>query len=206
MRGETSPLLSSIWLPAFVTSFFSWATEFAEQSGIVMPRKVDNGDRLQRVVVCPGGWKGEKKEEREQWISEGGMLLLLSFAVFLVYISYGYLQESVVSEPGFTFMEFMTLWQNFSYFLCALIDYMILDNGFRELMDAMKKPEEAFHHFFLECRKYFAVGLMVTAGTGLSNFSFRFLSFPVQQIFKSCKLLPVMIARMLFIENDFFFV
>jgi hypothetical protein len=131
--------------------------------------------------------------------------------------------ESVVSEPGFTFMEFMTLWQNFSYFLCAFIDYLFFDNGLRELMDYFKRPEEgwpqisrvlissltkqfppfllALHHFFLECRKYFAVGLMVTAGTGLSNYSFRFLSFPVQQIFKSCKLLPVMIARILFIGN-----
>ena len=39
-------------------------------------------------------------------------------------------------------MEFMTLWQNFSYFICAFVDYLFLDNGLRELAEYFKKPEE----------------------------------------------------------------
>jgi len=158
---------------------------------------------MEGVVVCKGNWKDEGKVKEEEWIPPAAMLLLLSFGVFLVYISFGYLQESILSEPGFTFMEFMTLWQNFSYFFCGLMDYLFFGNGWREVYDAAKKPQEGVHKLFLECRKYFLISLLVTLGTGLSNFSFRFLSFPVQQIFKSCKLLPVMIARMVFIENDY---
>jgi hypothetical protein len=97
MRSDADSPPPRRWIPSAFTSLIAFVSSAAEHSGIVMPRKIDHNDnRLQRVVVCTGEWKGEKKEEKEPWLSDGGMLILLSFAVFIVYISYGYLQGAQI--------------------------------------------------------------------------------------------------------------
>ena len=45
-------------------------------------------------------------------------------------------------------MEFMTLWQNFSYFFFGLMEYLIIGKGYRDIVRHLRKPDEGFFLVF----------------------------------------------------------
>lgn len=108
--------------------------------------------------------------------------LLCCAGVFFFYLLYGYLQELIFTLKGFEpYGWFLTLIQFFYYSIFGLIE-INLTNNFKRLIPI----------------KIYLLLAALTLGTmGFSNASLGYLNYPTQVIFKSCKLVPVLIGSIL---------
>lgn len=109
----------------------------------------------------------------------------LSAGVFVSFLLYGYLQELIFSLDGFRpFGWFLTFIQFVFYSVFGLVELFVLT------------PSEG------RCRKiplhiYAFIALLTVTTMACSNMSVAYLNYPTQVIFKSCKLIPVMIGGIL---------
>jgi adenosine 3'-phospho 5'-phosphosulfate transporter B3 len=53
----------------------------------------------------------------------------------------------------------------------------------------------------IDLKTYFFIAFLTVATLGLSNSAVAYLNFPTFNMFKSCKLIPVMIGSMLILGN-----
>lgn len=108
--------------------------------------------------------------------------IICSFGVFFFFLLYGYFQELMFIQPSIkshglylTFYQFV-LFSIFAWIECYL-------EGIKE-----KKIPMA---------TYVVLSLLTVATMALSNSSLQYLNFPTQVIFKSCKLIPVLVGGIL---------
>ncbi|XP_045618851.2 adenosine 3'-phospho 5'-phosphosulfate transporter 2 [Procambarus clarkii] len=117
--------------------------------------------------------------------------ILLSSAVFIFYIAYGYMLELIFTLEG---MQphgwYLTLVQFAFYTVFALLQ-IILSGG----TIAKKIP----------LRTYVIIAILTVGTMGFSNSSVGYLNYPTQVIFKSCKLIPVMIGSILILGKRYSF-
>lgn len=108
--------------------------------------------------------------------------LVCCVGVFFFYLLYGYLQELIFTLKGFEpYGWFLTLIQFFYYSIFGLIEINLTNNFKRKIP-----------------MKVYLLLAGLTLGTmGFSNASLGYLNYPTQVIFKSCKLVPVLIGSIL---------
>lgn len=111
--------------------------------------------------------------------SQTAQFSICTFAVFVFFILYGYMQELIFTIDGFKpFGWYLTLVQFFFYTLFGLTEKYLQGVGSRKIPI-----------------KTYALLALLTLGTmGCSNSSLAYLNYPTQVIFKCCKLIPVMIG------------
>lgn len=113
----------------------------------------------------------------------------LTFGVFACYSIYGMLQEVLLKQlDGFNFGLFLTLFQ---FILYAIISWARLTNS--RTSDERKGT----------IRQYLIIAFLSVSTMGLSNKSVQFLNYPTQVLFKSCKLIPVMIVSVLYLKKKY---
>jgi adenosine 3'-phospho 5'-phosphosulfate transporter B3 len=106
-------------------------------------------------------------------------LTTLTFSFFLFH---GYLQEVLFILPGFgDFPWFLTLVQFFFYALLAFIESILRNERQRKI----------------PIKSYFILSFLTVSTTGFSYQAMPFLNYPTQLMFKSCKLIPVLIGGIL---------
>ncbi|KAH7695934.1 PST-2 protein, partial [Aphelenchoides avenae] len=106
----------------------------------------------------------------------------LCSAVFLFYVTYGYVQESIFRIDGMQpFGWYLTLLQ-FCIYTALAYSEMKLSTGVRRRI-----PK----------RIYVRIAFYTVATMGLSNASIGYLNYPTHVIFKCCKLIPVLIGGVL---------
>lgn len=107
---------------------------------------------------------------------------LLSAAVFIFYLIYGYIQELIFRLEGFRpYGWYLTLVQ----FAC----YTVF--GLTELQFKADKTRR------IPLSSYIIIAFLTVSTMGLSNTSVGYLNYPTQVIFKCCKLIPVMLGGVL---------
>ncbi|XP_065213618.1 adenosine 3'-phospho 5'-phosphosulfate transporter 2 [Planococcus citri] len=111
---------------------------------------------------------------------------LCTAAVFVFYLIYGYLQEYMFASGFKPYGWYLTLLQ----FGC----YSIL--GFIELK--CRRIER-----IIPLTMYSILAALSVGTIGFSNFSLKYLNYPTQVIFKSCKLIPVMIGGILIQKKQY---
>ncbi|GAB1599985.1 adenosine 3'-phospho 5'-phosphosulfate transporter 2-like [Argonauta hians] len=112
-------------------------------------------------------------------LSRSVQFLICSGSVFFFYLIYGYIMELIFRLEGFRpFGWFLTLLQFAWYSVFSILESILKKEGRR------KAP----------LKTYSLLALISVTTIGLSNSSMGYLNFPTQQIFKSCKLIPVMIG------------
>ncbi|TKR64026.1 hypothetical protein L596_024623 [Steinernema carpocapsae] len=108
--------------------------------------------------------------------------VVLSSAVFVLYVGYGYCQELIFKLDGMKpFGAYLTLIQFWIYSILAYVERQFSHESGRRI------PMKTYVQL-----AFYTVGTMV-----LSNASVGYLNYPTQVIFKCCKLVPVMIGGML---------
>ncbi|GMT21014.1 hypothetical protein PFISCL1PPCAC_12311, partial [Pristionchus fissidentatus] len=108
--------------------------------------------------------------------------VLLSLAIFMFYVGYGYMQELMFQLPGMKpFGWYLTLLQFIIYSTCGYLEGAMYHESERKL----------------PMRIYVILAFFTVATMGLSNASIGFLNYPTQVIFKCCKLIPVLIGGMI---------
>ncbi|KAK6059466.1 UAA transporter family protein [Cooperia oncophora] len=118
---------------------------------------------------------------RPLWIQ----FTLLSLAVFVFYIGYGYMQELIFKLPGMKpYGMYLTLFQFIIYSVCGWAEGSLYHDTVRRI----------------PLRIYFLLAFFTVATMGLSNASVGYLNYPTQRRegnFKCCKLVPVLIGGIL---------
>lgn len=115
-------------------------------------------------------------------LPRGAQFLLCCGSVFFFYVIYGYFMELIFRLDGFRpFGWYLTLLQFAWYSIFGILESQIKQDFHR------KAPLST----------YAILAFLSVATIGLSNSSMGYLNFPTQQIFKSCKLIPVMIGGIL---------
>ncbi|EDV26218.1 uncharacterized protein TRIADDRAFT_24343 [Trichoplax adhaerens] len=119
----------------------------------------------------------------DSW-STSSQFMAMSSGVLACYLIYGYIQERMFLIKGFKqYGWYLTLVQFGYYTIFGAIE-MQLKNPI-----ARKRR--------IPLRIYAIIAFLTVATIGLSNTSLGYLNYPTQVIFKSCKLIPVMIGGIL---------
>ncbi|XP_074029642.1 adenosine 3'-phospho 5'-phosphosulfate transporter 2 isoform X2 [Leptinotarsa decemlineata] len=114
--------------------------------------------------------------------SKNREFLVLSSAVFLCFLLYGYIQELLFTIEGFgSFGWFLTLVQFGLYSIFGLVETRIRRIGSRKI----------------PIQTYLLLALLTLGTMGFSNASLGYLNYPTQVIFKCCKLIPVLAGGIL---------
>eukprot|EP00051_Salpingoeca_urceolata_P016061 m.211850 g.211850 ORF g.211850 m.211850 type:complete len:324 (-) comp18579_c0_seq5:63-1034(-) len=108
-------------------------------------------------------------------------LLFLTAGVFSFYLAYGVLQEQLFHAGLKQYGWFITLIQ--------FVIYAILSK--------LEMFARRIRRSGLSLRVYVLISMMTVATMGFSNTSLEYLNYPTQVMFKSCKLIPVMIGGIL---------
>nr|XP_053635263.1 adenosine 3'-phospho 5'-phosphosulfate transporter 2-like [Cherax quadricarinatus]XP_053635264.1 adenosine 3'-phospho 5'-phosphosulfate transporter 2-like [Cherax quadricarinatus] len=115
--------------------------------------------------------------------------IFLSTAVFIFYIAYGYMLELIFTLEG---MQphgwYLTLVQFAFYTIFALLQIILSGSALTR-----KIP----------LKTYVIIAILTVGTMGFSNSSVGYLNYPTQVIFKSCKLIPVMIGSILILGKRY---
>lgn len=115
---------------------------------------------------------------------------LLSAGVFLFFMLCGFVEEYLFRElPDFKFGWYLTVFELFCFSTFAG-----LERGFRG-QDVFSNRASFKAHMF--------VAFAMTASRGLTNVSLQYLNYPTQVIFKSMKLITVMIGSVLYLRKSY---
>jgi len=114
--------------------------------------------------------------------SRSSLFIVLTIITFVFFLLYGYLQELLFRLDGFEdFSWFLTLFQFGLYSLFAFGESVVRNERERKI----------------PLKSYFLLAFLTVATMGLSNASVPYLNYPTQVMFKSCKLIPVLIGGIL---------
>ncbi|GAQ81749.1 UDP-N-acetylglucosamine (UAA) transporter family [Klebsormidium nitens] len=107
--------------------------------------------------------------------SKAAQLGICTGGFFVAYLIDGVAEEFVYARAGFSYGWYFTLVQSFVYILLMTL------NGFR--------PKDCVNPW----TTYVKIAGMLMASTGLSRGSLAYLNYPAQVMFKSTKVIPVML-------------
>ncbi|KRZ27437.1 Adenosine 3'-phospho 5'-phosphosulfate transporter 2 [Trichinella pseudospiralis] len=115
-------------------------------------------------------------------LSREFQFILCASAVFLLYLIYGILQEKMFTVDGFKTLGFyLTTVQFFIMAVFGIVERNCLSKRRR----------------CTPLKIYFILSLASFGTIGFSNAAVGYLNYPTQVVFKSCKLIPVMIGGIL---------
>lgn len=122
-----------------------------------------------------------------------GTLLICAGGIYASFITYGYLQEYVylyVSPDGTPFKSLKTAT------LLLLLAQTLLNTIFAAAVSAVSNDHPVPLHYFA------APGLTYIGAMIASNEALKYVSYPLQVLAKSCKLVPVMLVNVVFYRRQ----
>jgi len=123
-------------------------------------------------------------------------LILLSSGVLFFFVLCGYLEESIIQSgylPDFKSKKYLGWFLTF----VELLAFSVI-----AIIERMFRGESVFHHRHPLFR-HAIVGIAMTISRGLTNLSMQYLNYPTQVIFKSLKLLVVMLGGVILLRKSF---
>lgn len=118
-------------------------------------------------------------------------LILLTALVFIFYLMYGYVLELIFTLEGMQpYGWYLTLVQ-FAYYTTFAVIQLLLSG------ESLSKK--------IPLKTYAVIAILTVGTMGFSNSSVGYLNYPTQVIFKSCKLIPVMIGSVLILGKRYSF-
>jgi adenosine 3'-phospho 5'-phosphosulfate transporter B3 len=114
---------------------------------------------------------------------------LFTIGIFITYITVFIIQESVFKESEFVFAGLLAFFQFSSYAMCGSIHRIFVP-----------QPNRRTPMSFL-----FKMGFYSVAGTAASTYSLNFLSFPTWVLFKSSRVIGVMIGGIFILGKRYHF-
>jgi len=126
------------------------------------------------------------------WTSNKWKFVILSTGSIICASIFAFLQEYVFKIGHFRFFGYMTWIQTLTYVGCAKLEQIIaLDNNNNNIK--RKAP----------LKKYIVLSLLNFIGIYFSNWSLIYLSYVTRIIFKSSKLLPVVLTSIFFVGRKY---
>lgn len=110
------------------------------------------------------------------WTQRNQFILLASGAL-ICSLGFAYFQEKVTHIPGFSHYDFMTFLTTLTFTLCGFIERYLTNDLIR------KAP----------MKMYFTLSFCTLGGMHLTNMSLLYLNYSTRIVFKSSKIIPVML-------------
>jgi len=120
-------------------------------------------------------------------MSKKDLLGILSVSAILCSILFAALQEKVFLIDGFKYGGFMAFITTFVYYICAMLERWMSND--MERKGAM--------------RDYALLSFFTTAGTCFTNWSLNYLNYPMRIMFKSSKVIPVMLLGLFILRRKY---
>eukprot|EP00455_Lapot_gusevi_P018733 TRINITY_DN2026_c0_g1_i4.p1 TRINITY_DN2026_c0_g1~~TRINITY_DN2026_c0_g1_i4.p1 ORF type:complete len:415 (+),score=93.50 TRINITY_DN2026_c0_g1_i4:56-1300(+) len=115
--------------------------------------------------------------------------MVFAGGVFLFYFAYAMSQEFIFKRvEGFVYGLYLTFIQ--------FIVYVVI-SGHQKLTSQVKEERKA------PLKAHALIGFLSVSTMGLSNVACQYLNYPTQVMFKSCKLIPVMIMGVVFLGKRY---
>jgi len=108
--------------------------------------------------------------------------------IFVCYSLYGILQEEIFRQEGFDYGLYLTFVQFIIYSLISAVQRNT------ETKYAVRKAPYS---------SYFLISFLSVSTVALSNISCQYLNYPTQVLFKSCKLIPVMLVGVCYLNKKY---
>eukprot|EP01083_Nonionella_stella_P015899 44474_1 len=160
-------------------SFDTESQMLMEKKDLVIKQKSSQEDRFVVLGVDLTSW------------TPASQFSVLSLAVCVLFMTCGWIEEKVFKTyPGFKFGWYLTTFELFEFSVFACLERKM--NGAKNVL-SMKAP--ARHHLY--------VGAAMTGARGLTNMSLQFLNYPTQVIFKSLKLIAIMIGSVFMLRKKY---
>lgn len=135
--------------------------------------------------------------------------VLLTVGVSVFFILNCFVEEYTFKVlPKFEYGWYLTFYELVSFAVFAILERMVtvrnanINNNNNSNGNDNSSPTHLLHHA-APLSRHFMVAVAMTASRGLTNVSLQFLNYPTQIIFKSMKLLAVMIGSLCILNNSY---
>lgn len=119
--------------------------------------------------------------------SPPAQLLVLAATVLMASVFFAVVQERVLYVPGFRYTGWMTTLTSLTYVCCALAE--------RTFSSETRRMAP-----FVE---YMKLSFLTMGGMYLTNWSLKYLSYPLRVVFKSSKLVPTMVLSVVYLNKKY---
>eukprot|EP01112_Ceratiomyxa_fruticulosa_P009789 TRINITY_DN256_c0_g1_i2.p1 TRINITY_DN256_c0_g1~~TRINITY_DN256_c0_g1_i2.p1 ORF type:complete len:431 (+),score=59.80 TRINITY_DN256_c0_g1_i2:630-1922(+) len=122
---------------------------------------------------------------------------IYTIGIFVTYISVFIIQESVFKYSEFEFGGLLTFFQFLAFSIMGFIQHVFFPEKHEEKVE---EPVNTSKSFFSKIKRrapmrfYFFLGLYSVIGTAASSYSLQLLNFPTWVLFKSSRVISVMIG------------
>jgi len=165
-------------------------------SDVEMQLKLTPSDSSMEPKQSPKILKDKKEQIKVLCFNLSGFspemqIMFISMGVFAFFMSCSYVEEFIfLTVPGFEFGWYLTLIELSCFSFFALTERYI------------KGTEGLFAHNAALSR-HLIVAVAMTCSRGLTNVSMQYLNYPTQVIFKSMKLITVMIGSVIILRKSY---
>lgn len=118
-------------------------------------------------------------------VDERILLAFLTFFSLGSALGFSYLQEKVFRVEGFKFHGFMTFLTSVTYTVCGIVELFVTGD--------LKRKAPWFDYFLLS--------IFTLGGMYCTNWSLSYLNYTTRIIFKSSKVIPVMIIYFILVKK-----
>mmetsp|Transcript_84876 Transcript_84876/g.274368 ORF Transcript_84876/g.274368 Transcript_84876/m.274368 type:complete len:844 (-) Transcript_84876:81-2612(-) len=119
--------------------------------------------------------------------SQHSQLMVLSATVLVASVTFAAVQERVLYVPGFRYTGWISTLTSLTYVLCSLLERRY-------------SPEPRRLGSLWE---YVKLSVLTMGGMYLTNWSLKYLSYPLRVVFKSSKLVPTMMLSVVYLKKRY---
>lgn len=133
----------------------------------------------------------QQQQTKEHWfesMTPTAQFCVLSSGVFLFFGLHNYLQEAIMSVPGFQFGVMLGYLEVFGVTICSYLERKFMARETQRVAPISSYPLLTF---------------CLLSSSSLSNLALNYINFPTKVVFRSCKLIPTMIVASIFHKKIF---
>eukprot|EP00761_Pharyngomonas_kirbyi_P001993 gb/GECH01001997.1/.p1 GENE.gb/GECH01001997.1/~~gb/GECH01001997.1/.p1 ORF type:complete len:380 (+),score=46.96 gb/GECH01001997.1/:1-1140(+) len=167
------------------------ATSFTASSAAVKNKSTTTNHKLHNHTTTTNSSQKTKKRHEPPNITH---LIQYSFCVYVFYILYGYLHESLMKDKFYdrvsgNYVRWGNQW--FLVFLQSILNFTV---GFIAISTNLAEGKPTIQ----KNSKYLLTALSYIGSMVASNYALNYINFPTQVLAKSCKMIPVIICEYAF--------
>ncbi|MEW5297529.1 MAG: hypothetical protein WDW36_000734 [Sanguina aurantia] len=144
-------------------------------------------ERLARGFDADHAELSGRRAELAKASSQSALFAALAVGSVITALGFSYLQELVFDIEGFKYGGWMTFLTWSTYAICGAVD--LLANGNLTRNAALKD--------------YALISVLAMSGAYLTNWALTYLNYTTRIVFKSCRIIPVMVFRTLIIGQRY---
>lgn len=133
----------------------------------------------------------ERQQTKQHWfdaLDPPAQFSILACGVFLFFGVHNYLQEAIMSVPGFNFGVMLGYLEVLGVTICSFLERRCVARETQRVAPISAYP---------------LLTICLLSSSSLSNLSLNYINFPTKVVFRSCKLIPTMVVASIVHKRTF---